>query len=131
MKFKNFIIAGIVGGIANFLLGWLFYGILFKDFFPQVDESTMRYDLLFMGCLIFSLFIAFIFTKWAAITQAATGAKAGAVIGFFYSLSVNLFMLSNPKHGTTYEMMIIDVAISIVMTAITGVVIAIVNGKLK
>jgi hypothetical protein len=131
MKFKNFFIAGIVGGIANFLLGWLFYGILFKDFLPQVDESSMRYDLLFLGCLIFSLFIAFIFTKWAEITQAATGAKAGAIFGFFYSLSVNLFMLSDPKHGTTYEMMIIDVAISIVMTAITGVVIAIVNGKLK
>lgn len=131
MKIKNFIISGIVGGIVNFFLGWLFYGMLFKDFFPLEDESTMKLEFIFFGCLVFGLFIAYIFTKWAAITNAATGAKTGAVFGFFYSLSVNLFMLSNPKHGNTYEMMIIDVAISIVMTAITGVVIAIVNGKLK
>lgn len=131
MKIKNFVIAGIVGGIVNFFLGWLFYGMLFKDFFPQADETTMKLELIFFGCIVFGLFIAYVFTKWAAITQAATGAKAGAVFGFFYSLSVNLFMLSNPKHGNTYEMMIIDLAISIVMTAITGAVIAVVNGKLK
>jgi hypothetical protein len=131
MKIKNFGITGIVGGIVNFFLGWLFYGMLFKDFFPQEDEATMKLEFIFFGCLVFGLFIAYIFTKWGAITQAATGTKAGAVFGFFYSLSVNLFMLSNPKHGNTYEMMIIDVAISIVMTAITSAVIAIVYGKLK
>ncbi len=34
MKAKNFLISGIVGGIVMFFLGWLFYVILFKDFFP-------------------------------------------------------------------------------------------------
>jgi hypothetical protein len=130
MKIKNFVISGVVGGIVNFLLGWLFYGMLYKDFFTQ-DEATMHMEFIFLGCLVYGLFIAYIFTKWVAITQAATGAKAGAIFGFFYSLSLNLFMLSNAKHGNTYELMIIDLAISIVMTAITGAVIALVNGKLK
>jgi hypothetical protein len=34
MNVKNFIIGGIVGGIVNFLLGWIIYGMLLKDFFP-------------------------------------------------------------------------------------------------
>lgn len=130
MKIKNFVISGVVGGIVNFLLGWLFYGMLFKDFFPQ-DETTMRLEFIFFGCLVYGLFIAYIFTKWAGITHASTGAKAGAIIGFFYSLTVNFFMLSEPKYGVSYEMMIIDLAISIVSAAIIGAVIALVNGKLK
>jgi hypothetical protein len=130
MKMKNFIIAGVVGGIVNFLLGWLFYGMLFKDFFPQ-DEETMKLELIFSGCLVYGLFMSYIFTKWAGITQATTGAKAGAIIGFFYSLSVNLFMIAEPKFGISYETMVIDVAISVVSAAIIGAVIAIVNGKIK
>lgn len=128
MNIKNFVIAGIVGGIVDFFLGWLFYGMLFKDFFPQ-DEATMKLEFIFMGCLIYGLFISFIFTKWAGITQAATGAKAGAVIGFFYALSVNLFMMSSKEPN--YEMLVMDTAITIVMSAIVGVAIAAVNGRLK
>ncbi len=29
MKTKNFLVAGIAGGIVDFLLEWLFYGIIF------------------------------------------------------------------------------------------------------
>lgn len=128
MKIKNFVIAGIVGGIVNFLLGWLFYGELFKDFFPQ-DEATMRLEFIFLGCLVYGLFIAYIFTKWAGITHASTGAKAGAVIGFFFALSVNLFMMSAKEPD--FHMLVMDTAITIVMSAIVGAVIALVNGKLK
>jgi hypothetical protein len=128
MKMKNFIIAGVVGGLVNFLLGWLFYGMLFKDFFPQ-DDSNMRMVFIFLGCLIYGLFIAYIFTKWAGISHAATGAKAGAIIGFFFAVSVNLFMMSSSEPDI--QRLVMDTAISIVMSAIVGAVIAVVNGKLK
>lgn len=128
MKIKNFIIAGVVGGLVDFLLGWLFYGMLFKDFFPQ-DQANMHLEFIFLGCLVYGLFIAYIFTKWAGITEAGTGAKAGAVIGFFFALSVNLFMMSSKEPD--YQMIVMDTAITIVMSAIVGAVIALVNGKLK
>lgn len=128
MKIKNFIVAGVVGGLVNFLLGWLFYGMLFKDFFPQ-DDSNMRMVFIFLGCLMYGLFIAYIFTKWAGISYAATGAKAGAIIGFFFAVSVNLFMMSSIEPD--YQLLVMDTAISIVMSAIVGAVIAVVNGKIK
>jgi len=31
MKTKNFVVSGLAGGIADFLLGWLFYGIIFNN----------------------------------------------------------------------------------------------------
>ena len=39
MKTKNFLGSGVAGGITNFLLGWVFYGTLFKDYFPAPEES--------------------------------------------------------------------------------------------
>lgn len=129
MKTKNFLVSGISGGIADFLLGWLFYGIIFKDSFPQPDESSNAMVMIFLGCITFGLFMAYIFTKWAQITTAATGAKAGAVIGLFVGLFYNFFNMAMDS-SATMQMVAMDVAIGIVMAAIVGAVIGAVNGKL-
>ena len=58
MKTKNFLISGIAGGIVDFFLGWIFYGMLFKDSFPQPEESSNAMVMIFLGCITFGLFIA-------------------------------------------------------------------------
>ncbi len=129
MKAKNFLVSGLVGGIANFLLGWLFYGIIFKDTFPQPEESTNTMLFIFLGCIVFGLLIAYIYTKWAQITTAATGAQAGAVLGLMMGLYFNFFNLAMNSE-TTLQMAALDVGIGVVMTAIIGAIIGVVNGKL-
>ena len=130
MKTKNFLGAGIVGGIVDFLLGWLFYGMLFKDYFPQPgDDNANAMVMIFLGCLTFGLFIAYIYTKWAQITTAGTGAKAGAVIGLFVGLFYNFFNMAMMADASM-QMAALDVGIGIVMTAIVGAVVGVVNGKL-
>jgi phosphate/sulfate permease len=127
MNVKNFLVSGVVGGIVNFLLGWVFYGMLFKDIYPEGENMNLLFT--FLGCLTSGLFIAYIFTKWAGITNSVTGIKAGAVIGFFTSLSMNLFMYSN--RTVNYQNMALDVIITIVISAFMGAAIAFVNGKMK
>jgi len=130
MKTKNFLVSGVVGGIVDFLLGWLFYGIIFKDSFPQPEESSNTMIMIFLGCITFGLFVAYIFTKWAQITTLATGAKAGAVIGLFISLFHNFFNMAMNSEAT-FQMFALDVVIGIVMASIIGAVIGMINGKLK
>ena len=130
MKTKNFLISGIVGGIVNFLLGWRFYGLLFVDSFPQPEESSNTLIMIFLGCLTFGLFLAYIFTQWAQITTVSTGAKAGAIIGIFMGLYFNFFNMAMNTEATN-QLFALDVGISIIMTAITGAIIALINGKLK
>jgi phosphate/sulfate permease len=127
MKTKNFLVSGVVAGIFNFLLGWLFYGILFKDIYPEGENMNLVFT--FLGCLTYGLFIAYVFTKWAGITISLTGIKAGAIIGFFTSLSMNFFMYSN--RTVNYQSMALDVIITIVISAIMGAAIALINGKMK
>ncbi|HMC00146.1 MAG TPA: hypothetical protein VKN14_03815 [Flavobacteriaceae bacterium] len=129
MKTKNFVVSGVVGGIVDFLLGWLFYGMIFKDTFPQPEEHSNTMIMIFLGCLTFGLFVAYIFTKWAQITTLATGAKAGAVIGLFIGLFYNFFNMAMDS-SATFELMALDVVIGIVMSAIVGAAIGLVNGKL-
>ena len=128
MNVKNFIIGGIVGGIANFLLGWLFYGELFAEHFGGGHPDNMPF--ITLGCLTFGFFVSFIFSKWAQISTFATGAKAGAVIGFFIGLHANFFVNStNPTPD--YKLIGLDMVIMIVMSVIVGALVGLVNGKMK
>jgi hypothetical protein len=130
MNTKTFLIAGLVGGITNWLLGWLFYGILPEDFFTQPKDSVKTMVSILAGCLTVGLFISYIFNRWAKISTAKTGAKAGFIIGVFMGLIANLFNMAFVK-GLTYGMFAEDVAITIVMTIITGAVIGLLTGKLN
>lgn len=127
MNLKNFFIAGIVGGIVDFLLGWVFYGMLFKELYPQNENTNLLF--IFLGCMTFGFFISYIFTKWAAISNAVTGLKAGAAIGFFTSLSMNFFMYSGRELNA--QNMVTDIVVSIIMGGAIGAAVAFVNGKLK
>ena len=127
MNVKNFLVAGFIGGIVDFLLGWVLYGMLFKDIYPQNEETKLHF--IFFGCLTFGLLISFIFTKWAGITNPLTGLSAGATIGFIMGLSMNFFMYSSmPLNINNF---ITDVVISVIIGAGVGTTVAIVNGKMK
>lgn len=127
MNVKNFIVAGIVGGIVDWLLGWLFYGMIFKDSFPEQPSNMLFITL---GCLTFGFFMSYIFTRWAQITTGATGLKAGAVIGILMGLQSNFFSWAM-KPEPNYQLMALDLGIMIVMGAIVGSVVGTVNGKMK
>jgi hypothetical protein len=126
MNVKKFLISGIVGGFVDFLLGWVCYGMLFKDLYPQNENTKLLF--IFLGCMTFGLFIAYIFNKWAHISSPITGMKAGAIIGLFSSLSMNLFMHASME--ANYQNMAIDTAISTFIGMIMGAAIALTSSKL-
>lgn len=129
MNTKTFIIAGLVGGVVDWLLGWLFYGIIFADKFPQPDAESNAMLYITLGCFTYGFFISYIYNKWANISTFSTGLKAGAIIGLFMGLAANFFRMAE-QASDNFEMFAIDMAISIVMAAIVGGIIAVVNGKL-
>ncbi|WP_299556171.1 DUF1761 family protein [Seonamhaeicola sp.] len=129
MKTKNFLVAGIAGGIVDYLLGWLFYGIVFKDSFPQPEESSQTMIFILLGCLTFGLFISYIYNQWAQISTLATGAKAGIVIGIFMGLITNFFRIAMTPE-TTFQLAALDVGISIVLATVVGAVVGLINGKM-
>lgn len=131
MNVKNFIVGGIIGGIADFLLGWLIWGILLDDMMPKpegVDSENLLF--IFLGCISFGFLISFIFSQGDGITKCIPGIKMGLGISLFMSLSINFF---NNMYNEVIDlkMMGIDVVASLVVGVFVGAVVAVVNGKMK
>ena len=131
------IIAAVTGGIVFFILGYLFYAVLFAGFFESNVGSATGYmkemgdvNLLaiFLGSLAVAILLTIIFGSWANIKTFAAGSKAGAIFGLLVSLSWDLTL-----YGTTnaYNLTaaLVDPIIGAVMVGITGGVIGMMLGR--
>lgn len=131
MNVKKLLLSGIAGGIAYFFLGFLFYGVLFvtetvsaiAGVSRQMDQ--MVWWSLILGSLLYGILVAFVIGK-AKITNLVSGITTSAVLGLLVSCSYDFTMYANTNIFTP-KMMIYDIAISTVMVALTGAVVALVG----
>ena len=127
MNTKSFIISGLAATIVYFLLGWLFYGMLFSDVYPEGEGKNL--DMIFYGCMFYAFLLALIFNKWTSINTFSTGLSAGLLIGLLNSISMNCFMYSS--QAVDMNKMLTSIGIDTVMSAIIGGLIGLLIGKLK
>ncbi len=132
MNAKNFIIGGIVGGIVDFLIGWLVYGMLLKDTFPKspCDGPTENMLFIFLGCMCFGFLISWVFSQGEGISNMAAGIKIAVGIGLFMSMS-SWFFMNMTQETINWKLMAIDVVACMVLAAAVGAAVALVNGKMK
>lgn len=124
---KNFIICGIVGGIADFLLGWVFYGMLFRDYFGGGEPNL---GLIAGGCFCFGFLMSYIYTGLAGIASLSGGLKAGAVIGLISGLMNNFFHWSM-QSPVNWQHFMTDVVICLVIGSLVGAAVGGTNGSLS
>ena len=126
---KQFYFAAIGGAIASFLLGWVVYGILLMDFYKTnttVYEGLMKDPpvlwAIFLAGLCSTTLLAWIFSKMG-ITSFMKGVTTALWIGFlltaWYNLSSHAFM-----NLYTTKLMIGDLVISSLFTAVIGGIVA-------
>ncbi len=138
MNTNKFLLSGIAGAVAYFLLGWLAYGMLLMDFFtkhagPAIGVSraaeNMLYLYLILGNLLFGFLLAYIFSK-AAVVTVSNGLVTGAIVGFLACASFGCI-----SYATTWvssrTSVVADVATFTVISAIAGAVVAWVAGMGK
>ncbi|WP_162127780.1 hypothetical protein [Flavobacterium phycosphaerae] len=131
MNVKNFIVGGIVGGIADFLMGWLIYGILLKDTFPKPEGAGAENMMfIFLGCMSFGFLISYVFSRGEGITSCVPGIKMALGIALFMGLC-NTFFMNMYKEAIDYKLMGIDIVASLVLATVVGACVAVVNGKMK
>lgn len=134
---KSVLVGGIVGGIAFFLLGWVFYGILLMETFQSMEgtatgvaKEEMDYAFLFLGQLSFGFLLAYIFGNWANISTLSGGLKGGAIIGLLSGIGWDLTMYGT-SNFLTLNGTLLDIVVWTVMNAICGGIIGMVMGKVK
>jgi hypothetical protein len=130
MNVKNFIVGGIVGGIVDFLLGWVVYGMLLHDMMPMEPGAKENYLYIFLGCMSFGFLISWVFSQGEGISNVAAGIKMALGIAFFMGLSSHFF--ANMTHESIdCKFMAIDILGSLVLATGVGAAVALVNGKMK
>lgn len=137
MNSKKFLIGGIAGGIAFFLLGWLVWGMLLMDFMKSHSNSSsgvfrteadMVWWAMVVGNLAMGFLLSYVLSK-ASINTVAGGISTGAVIGLLMSASIDCTMYAQVNLFDTTSM-IADIGASTVVTGIVGGIIGWINGKL-
>ncbi len=128
------LLATLAGAVATFLSGWVLYEKALKGFFDSETllKESMRGDSMimwgiFVGCLAWSLLLALLYSRWAAITTFKSGAMAGAWIFFLVALGAEFFSYAT-INVMSMNAALVEPIINAVQGAIAGGVIGWVLG---
>lgn len=129
------LLAGLVGGVVAFLLGWLLYGILLLDFMKANTNQCMNLDMkdmnmvtMIISNLLWGLLLALIL-GWANVTSFMGGLMKGAMYGILLALAFDLQFSSMTTYFNNMNAMIADVAVTTVMNALVGGVVGWMLGR--
>jgi len=125
----------IFGGIFYFFLGWVVYGMLLMDFFSsgmnqclQRPMGDMVWWAIILSNLIAALFLT-LFLYWSKARGIVEGLLTGALFGFLFAGMINFSFWSMTNMFSSLGMLFADMAVSIAVFALTGMVIVLTWGK--
>lgn len=127
------IISTIVGAIIFFLLGWLFYGVIFINNLDTMRSlmrpaSDMKWWALIVGQILQAFILAYLFMKtYKGESPFKEGLIFGIATGALMCGPYVFYMWSSFR--VTYRAVIADALISFVMILIVGIVIGLIFGK--
>lgn len=131
---KRVAIAAACGAVVTFILAGLSFGLLFADFFARhfpaeftaVNRTAVNFPLIALADLLYATMLAVVLDRIGVRTP-GRGALYGLFIGFMIVLHFDLLWAAT-TYLTTPPAAAADVAISSVMSAAAGAVIATVLG---
>lgn len=136
MNTNKFLVGGIIGGIANFLLGWLVWGMLLMNFMTENSnqasgvfrkEEDMVWWALIVGNLAIGFLISYVLAK-GNVNSVSGGAMTGGVVGLLTSVGIDCMMYAQMDLFHK-KAMAVDVVATVVVAAIVGAIIGWFNGR--
>lgn len=128
------LMAALIGGIVSFLLSYVLRNLLLVDFYREnagtasgILKNPPDTLIVLLGHLIIGLLYALIFSGWAAISTARTGAIRGGWIGFLVFLSQNLMLLGSSRY-LNLNVALVDSLIGGIIGAAVGAAVGTVLG---
>ena len=133
MDMKKFVLASLAGGVMAFATGFVFYGVLLRDFMeansaPELMKAVPDWAPLILGELVFAAFLTLILSRWSGIGSFADGAKAGAMLGLLLGLGLNLvfYATANMMEAVVIP---VDTLVTLVRMSLSGGAIGAVLGR--
>ena len=139
MKIDKILIAGVIGGLAALIIGFLIFGIGLASFFEangggatnvRKGEDEFMWVPLVLGHITLGLLFAYVFGKWANISTFSTGAQVGAIMGFLIAATYHLinFATTNLMNLTGT---IVNILVETIFMALAAGIVAMILGRGK
>jgi len=134
MDTKRLVTGTVVGGIAMYALGYLFWGVILANFFEgQAGSATglpRDAEILWAG-VAGTLSIALLVTLaigWTGGSSVMDGFKTGATLGFLFWLGADLLIYANFNFSTLTGS-VADAFVEMIRTGLGGAAIAAVTAR--
>jgi hypothetical protein len=129
------LMAVVAGTVTSFVLGYVLYGMLLMDFFMAnagsatgVPRDPPVWWALIVGNVVYAYLLVVIFEKWPNVNNFGAGAKAGALLAFLFSLSLDLIMYAT-TNISNLTATLVDPVVSIVFGGVVGGVVGLMLGR--
>ena len=125
----------IFGGIAYFLLGWLFWGILFMDYMSaNMNKCTSRPEgeMIWWAIILSNMVAALLLTlilSWSKAYGFIDGLKKGALFGVLFASIIDFSTWSMTTMYNNLGTIMIDILVTTVVLAVVGMIIVLTWGK--
>jgi hypothetical protein len=134
MNTNKILLGGLAGTVTYFFLGWIIYGMLLMDYMnANYNQCTMNPNgemvwwALILSNVASAFLLALIF-NWSNTKGWMGGAKIAGIVGVLMITSYDLSMYSMSTTFNSLSVVLIDIVIGTVFTAIVGAVIGLVMG---
>lgn len=137
MNTNKILIAGVAGGIAAFLFGFLIWGLAMQGFMEAhsvspagAEKEPMLMWAIIVGNFALGFLYAIIYGRWAGIKTLKTGAIAGVVIGLLLGIHFD-FMTYAMMNVMDMTGLLVDILVNGVYGGLVGGVVGWVLGMGK
>jgi hypothetical protein len=130
MKIQKLAIAAVVSTAFIFLLDYVWYMVLMKDFFTPMPNQKAQPDFmwLILGILIYSFAFVYLYTKTAGNgSMVNEGVKFGLWASLLAWVSMG-FIWYSLLDGASMSEMMVDTVYRIVQMVILGIIVAYLTG---
>ena len=135
MKANKILVGGIVGGVVLFLVNWLVWGILLKDYMTaNYNQCFMNKEMIWWALIVSNLVGGILFStvfSWAGTNGILEGAKQAAILGFLFSAFLDLQFYSMSSMYNGLGVVVLDIILSAVVFGIGGAAVAWSMGLVK
>jgi membrane protein YqaA with SNARE-associated domain len=120
------LVATVIGGIVNFILGYVIYDLLLGSFYgshtggSSVMRETPEMWAIALGCLAYAATLTLVFVRWAGIKTIQTGAQAGAWIGLLTGIAYSAWRYAETYSYDGPMMIAVEGVTMAILSAMTG-----------
>jgi hypothetical protein len=123
MKSSKFFAGGILASVLYFFLGYLLYGLLFKNFFDQNGMAVDMHKFVWWAMIVSNLAAGFIVAyilSLAGVSTVGRGFVISLIVGALVQISFDMAMYGTAQSAMDSSAIAVDIILSAIMAAIAG-----------